>query len=115
MFLRQSGNYQKKTSLLFGRIVGQCAFEEQKVTVRRGYSNETLFDFSLNEAKVIPFLTSKIPELTMEEKERLSDHANLSELQSALVNSESPTDGEAQLRQYIEEHLPSLNPRVPVK
>ena len=95
-------------------IVGQHAFEEQKVTVRRGYSNETLFDFSLNEAKVIPFLTSKIPELTMEEKERLSNHANLSELHSALVNSESLTDREAQLQQHIEEHIPGLNPRVSV-
>ena len=95
-------------------IVGQCAFEEQKVTVRRGYNNETLFDFSLNEAKIIPFLTSKIPELTTEEKERLSVHANLSELHSTLVNSDSRTDGEAQLRQYIEEQLPGFNPRVPV-
>ena len=95
-------------------IVGPCAIKNRVVTVKRGYDNQTEWAFELDDAKLIPFVASKISELSETAKENALAQSSLGALHSHLTSLEEPNDGESLLRQHIEEHFTDNDPKAAV-
>ena len=95
-------------------IVGPGAMQNRVVRVQRGYDNQTTWDFELNHAEIIPFVVSKILELSEAAKKNALAHPSLEHLHSHLTSLATPNQGESLLREYIEEHFPDYDPKTAV-
>ena len=95
-------------------VVGPCAIRNKMVTIKRGYDNQTEWDFELDEVNIIPFVASQISELSESTKERALMQSSLADLHSQLTSLDEPNEGESLLLQYIEEHFPENDPRLAV-
>ena len=94
--------------------VGPCAIRNRTVTIKRGYDNRTEWDFELDNSGIVPFVASKITELSELAKEKALAQSSLGDLHSHLTSLGEPNEGETLLHQYIEEHFPSNEPKVTV-
>ena len=96
------------------QVVGPCAIQNSALIIKKGYDNKTKWIFELDEAKVVRFLASEITELSGKAKENTLAHENLEELHSRLMSVENPTQGETELRQYIEDRFPNNDPHTSI-
>ena len=93
-------------------LVGPCAVGSRLMTLRRGYDNETQWDFDIDETRTINFVAAQVPQLSESAKGNALMHSTLTELHSHLAALEDPNEGETLLSEYIEEHFPDNDPRM---
>ena len=96
-------------------LVGSSAIKSQTVTISRGYDNRTAWRMDLDNAQIIPFLASRISDLTESAKERILTYSTLADLHTYLSSRQNPTHGEARLLEHMEQHFPNNNPHSAVR
>ena len=97
------------------KVIGPEAMQSPNITIRRGYSNQTEWEFSLDDKKVIQFIVSNIENLTEDSKRTSLNQPTVANLHSHLASSENRNEGENLLLQYIEQNFPGSNSQTKVR
>ena len=95
-------------------VVGPCAHKDRIAIVRRGYDNRTEWEIELDDSGIVPFVTSKISQLSENSKACALKQSTLFELHSHLTSLTEPNEGETHLLQYIEKYFPDNDPKAAV-
>ena len=95
--------------------IGSGAMQDKYVAIRRGYNNQTEWNLSIDDKKVVEFIVSQITELKENSKQRNSSQPTVANLHSQLASSESRDEGEERLLEYINQHFPEANSETKVR
>lgn len=95
--------------LALHELVGTEVVGKDEVTVKLGYSNHREWDLEFDESKIIPFLVSKISEISEELKHDALGFSTLQELYDYLT-SEDELDEEEELLEFLDNHFPDNDP-----
>ena len=95
--------------------IGTEAMKDRYITIRRGYDNQTEWDLSIDDSKVIEFIVSNVGDLTEDSKRRSLNHTTVANLHSHLGSVENRNPRENLLLAYIEQHFPEANSETKVR
>ena len=98
-----------------GKEIGTDAMKEPKVVISRGYDNQTEWEFSVDDKKVIEFIVSNIDDLTEDTKQKSLEQPTVANLHSHLASLENRNEGENLLFEYIEQNFPGFNSETKVR
>ncbi len=93
-------------------VVGASVIQDHLIMAQRGYDNHTEWLFEFDESKIIPFIVSKISDLSETSKTTALSYSNLKDLHSHLASLKEPNQGEDLLLQYIHNNFPENDPRT---
>ena len=97
------------------KVIGREAMQNQNVTIKRGYNNQTEWELSVDESKVVEFIVSNITDLTGDSKQKSLYQRTVANLHSHLASLESRSQGENILFDHIEQHFPESNSETKVR
>ena len=97
------------------KAIGRNAMQNQHVTISRGYNNQTEWEFSVDDKRVVEFIVSNIENLTEDTKRKSLNQPTVANLHSHLESSENLNEGENLLFEYIEQNFPGFNSETKVR
>ena len=97
------------------KAIGRNAMQNQHVTISRGYNNQTEWEFSVDDKRVVEFIVSNIENLTEDTKRKSLNQPTVANLHSHLESSENLNEGEKLLFEYIEQNFPGFNSETKVR
>ena len=91
-------------------VIGPETLADTQVTIERGYSNESKWRAAIDEKQLVTFLAERTDGLTKQAKQRVLACDSLAELHRQLIERPQVTKGERQVLEYIDRHMPGLDP-----
>ena len=87
---------------------------DRRVIVKLGYSNVREWDFEFDKSKIIPFLVSKISEISEDLKRDALGFSTLQELYDDLKSEDELNDGQRELLELLENDFPNNDPHLAI-